>query len=236
MSFKAANTILRAPAKRAIHMSLRVKAKGDSSTIDSYRLPSQTSINEWEFKYDFIPKVAQPKIPPINPEAVKQDIAQTKKQQVEAELFNKELTSSIKVEANDAAVVHGGEPVGAEVEFLHDKGLDPVDASTKATTPQRKKTTNHDNYVQTSINPNINNPDVVNLGHTNSVDHKTAPVQEAKVVDDVEHPQSVESKTAEPETESSGNTAKILGVLGLGGLAGYFWFGKTERKWEAPET
>lgn len=48
---------------RSIQTSIRALAKNDPSTIDLYKLPSQTSINEWEFKYDFIPKVAQPKIP-----------------------------------------------------------------------------------------------------------------------------------------------------------------------------
>lgn len=219
-----------ATSTRGIHSSLRMRAKGDSSTIDAYRLPSQTSINEWEFKYDFIPKVALPKIPPVTPEAVKQDIAQTKKQEVETELFNRELASLIKVEANDASVVHGGEPVGAEVELLQDRGLEPVDASHKdATGGTTKKTANHDQYVHTSANPNINNPQVVNLGHDNDVDHKIAAVHEAKVVDDVEHDQA--AGTPPPAAEGgSGNAAKILGVLGLGGLAGYFWFGKPQKK------
>ena len=63
---------------RLVHSSSRILAKGDSSTIDSYRLPSQTSINEWEFKYDFIPKTSEPKVPPLTKEAVKQDIAHEK--------------------------------------------------------------------------------------------------------------------------------------------------------------
>ena len=66
-------------ASRTFSSFSRVRAKNDSSTIDSFKLPSQTSINEWEFKYDFVPKVAEPKIPPVSPEAIKQDIAQTKK-------------------------------------------------------------------------------------------------------------------------------------------------------------
>lgn len=207
-----------------------MRAKGDSSTIDAYRLPSQTSINEWEFKYDFIPKVSLPKIPPVTPEAVKQDIAQNKKQQVEAELFNRELNSLIKVEANAASVVHGGESVGAEVELLQDRGLAPVDAShSGATGGTTKKTANHDQYVQSSANPDINKPEVVNLGHENDVDHKIAAVHEAKVVDDVEHAQS--TGTAAPETEGgAGGAAKILAVLGLGGLAGYFWLGDLKKK------
>ncbi|KAM9892071.1 hypothetical protein OXX69_012128, partial [Metschnikowia pulcherrima] len=32
----------------------KLLAKNDASTIDSFKLPSQTSINEWEFKYDFM--------------------------------------------------------------------------------------------------------------------------------------------------------------------------------------
>ncbi|SGZ53234.1 CIC11C00000005088 [Sungouiella intermedia] len=217
------------PSIRAIHGCARVLAKNDSSTIDSFKLPSQTSINEWEFKYDFVPKVAQPKIPPVSPEAVKQDIAQTKKQQVETELFNKELNSSVKVEANNAAVVSGGEQVGAEVEYLQDKGSEPVDSSpkTRIGESQPKKTANHDNYVQSSINPEINQSTVVSLDHDKEVDHKTSDVHHAKVVDDVEHDH--ETQQAPTETSSSG-AAKLFAVLGLGGVAGYFWFGAPEKK------
>lgn len=203
--------------------SARALAKDDTSTIDSFRLPSQTSINEWEFKYDFIPKVAEPKIPPVSPEAVKQDIAQTKKQQVEAELFTQELNSSIKVEANDASVVHGGEAVVLEPEFLHDRGLEPVDISKAQGTSQSKKTANHESYVQTSVNPGINKNVVSNLGHDRPVDHKTADVEHPLVVDDVEHDAEVKPKT---ESESSSSFGTVLAVLGLGGVAGYFWFSK----------
>lgn len=216
-------------AVRAFHGYSRVMAKNDSSTIDSYKLPSQTSINEWEFKYDFIPKVAEPKIPPVSPEAVKQDIAQTKKQQVEYELFNRELNSSIKVEANDASVVHGGEAVGAEVEFLHDKGSNPVDVSSRARggESKAKKTANHDSYVQSSLNPDINQSSVVSLDHEKKVDHKTSDVDHHRVVEDIEH----DAEHAEqPATTSLGGAAKILAVLGLGGVAGYFWFGAPEKK------
>lgn len=204
-------------------------AKNDNSSIDSYKLPSQTSINEWEFKYDFIPKVAQPKIPPVSPEAVKQDIAQTKKQQVEHELFTKELNASIKVEANDASVVHGGESVGAEVEFLQDKGSPPVDSSPKTRLGESKpkKTANHDSYVQSSLNPEINQSEVVSLDHEKKVDHKTSEVDHHKVIDDVEH--DVKETQANTET-SSGGAFKILAVLGLGGVAGYFWLGAPEKK------
>lgn len=223
--FRPANTAI-ASMTRAMHVSARALAKNDRSTIDSFKLPSQTSINEWEFKYDFMPKVAEPKIPPVSPEAVKQDIAQTKKQQVEHELFTKELTASTKVEANDAKVVHGGEHVDPEVEYLHDRGLTPVDVSSKAADVKSKKTANTDKYVQSSINPEINQSDVVNLGHEREVDHKTTPITQARVVDDVEHH---DEPAAEPTTLGLG-AAKILGVLGLGGLAGYFWFGQEKKK------
>lgn len=202
-------------ASRTLSSFSRVRAKNDSSTIDSFKLPSQTSINEWEFKYDFVPKVAEPKIPPVSPEAIKQDIAQTKKQQIEQELFYKELNSSVKVEANDASVFHGGESVTAEPEYIHDRGLDPVDVS-KNKAPQKQKTANTDKYVQLSLNPEINKPSVVNLGHENQVDHKTATV---------EAPSEVEDAEGTPKQTSSGpSPAKIFALLGLGGITGYFLF------------
>ena len=55
-------------------------------------------------------------------EAVKQDIAHEKAKSVERELFAKESNSSIKVEANDAKVVHGGESVAAEPVLKEDTG------------------------------------------------------------------------------------------------------------------
>ncbi|GEQ72960.1 hypothetical protein JCM33374_g6648 [Metschnikowia sp. JCM 33374] len=193
----------------------RVLAKNDTSTIDSFKLPSQTSINEWEFKYDFVPKVAEPKIPPVSPEAVKQDIAETKKSEVEQELLYKELNSSVKVEANDAKVVHGGESVSEEPEYIQDLGSDPVDASSPDSKPKHK-TANADKYVQSSLNPEINKPSLVNLGHENEVDHKTATVETPGDIDDTESPQSEGSSATSP--------GKILGLLGLGGIAGYFLF------------
>lgn len=216
-------------AVRALSASARTLAKNDSSTIDSFRFPSQTSINEWEFKYDFMPKVAEPKIPPVSPEAVKQDIAQTKKQQVEADLRNREFNSSVKVEANDAHVVRGGEAVAAEPEYLHDRASDPVDVSAPGA-GKPTKTLNTDKYVQLSINPEINNPSILNLGHDNEVDHKTATHDTSPVVDDVEHAETAEK---EPQPSSSVSPAAILGVLGLGGLAGYFLFGKDKTKAKA---
>ena len=82
---------------RLVHSSSRILAKGDSSTIDSYRLPSQTSINEWEFKYDFIPKTSEPKVPPLTKEAVKQDIAHEKAKSVERNYLLKKVTLQSKL-------------------------------------------------------------------------------------------------------------------------------------------
>ena len=89
---------------RSLVALTRVLAKNDFSTIESYRLPSQTSINEWEFKYDFVPKVSEPKVPPVSLSAIQQEKAEIKKQQMEHELLTRELNTSIKVEANDASV------------------------------------------------------------------------------------------------------------------------------------
>lgn len=201
---------------RSIQTSIRALAKNDPSTIDLYKLPSQTSINEWEFKYDFIPKVAQPKIPPVSPEAVKQDIAQSKKQQVEQELLTKEQNASVKVEANTADVLHGGEFVSSEPANISDEGSKPVDASHKHIA-KPGKTANTEKYVQSSTNPEINKPSVVNLGE-NEVDHKVSPVNaQEQVVDDVEDGQTKRLSPVNPTV--------LLGVLGLGGVAGYFAFG-----------
>ena len=81
---------------RLVHSSSRILAKGDSSTIDSYRLPSQTSINEWEFKYDFIPKTSEPKVPPLT-KAVKQDIAHEKAKSVEENYLLKKVILQLKL-------------------------------------------------------------------------------------------------------------------------------------------
>lgn len=211
--------MLRSLRYRTLHTSLRALAKNDKSTIDSYRLPSQTSINEWEFKYDFIPKVAEPKIPPVSPEAIKQDVAHQKKQEVETELRQMEHNSSVKVEANDASVVHGGEAVSTEPELLHDKGSDPVDASHNVPNDTKpKKTANTEKYVQSSVNPGINEAEVVNLGHENEVDHKTGNIEHGRVVDDVEHDQKKE------QAESKLSPAVLFGVLGLGAGTGYYLF------------
>lgn len=221
-------------AKRFIQQSSINFAKGDSSTIDSYRLPSQSSINEWEFKYDFIPKTTQPKVPPVTKEAVKQDIAQEKAKAVERELFAKESNSSVKVEANDAKVLHGGESVGAEHVLREDRGSNPIDSSkpnvSNASKP--KKAANHDQYVQSSVNPDINQADIVNLGE-NEIDHKTEDVgKQARVVDDIEHDnlhhqgQQESSSSSSSSTSSSSGSSSVAGVLALLGVggAGYWYY------------
>lgn len=217
--------------RRALHQNAVKMAKNDDSTIDAYKLPSQTSINEWEFKYDFIPKVSSPKIPPITPEAVKQDIAHEKKAKVEKELLNKEGASSIKVEANDAKVVHGGEHVEDEPEFLHDRGSKPVDVSNTAASNSNKtkKPANRDKYIQSSINPEINQSDVVSLSE-NQVDHKVTPIEgQAQVIDDIEH-DSIAGATPKAEQKSSSSNAGLWAVLALGGGAGGYYYFSKEKK------
>ncbi|KAI5956778.1 hypothetical protein KGF54_000395 [Candida jiufengensis] len=215
--------------KRCLSNTAKRYAKGDQSTIDSFRLPSQTSINEWEFKYDFIPKTSEPKVPPISKEAVKQDIAQEKVKKVERELFNKESNSSIKVEANNAAVLHGGEHVGAEPEYHEDKGSSPIDSSLNTTKVKKsKKSQNHDQYLQSSINPNINNANVINLGE-NEIDHKTEKVdKQSPIVEDIEH-DNLHNEGQSQSTENS-NTGiyGILALLGLGG-GGYWYYSSTTK-------
>lgn len=155
------------PLHRTLYCGCRLLAKGDPSSIDSIRLPSQTSINEWEFKYDYIPKT-QPKVPPVSSDAIKQDIAQEKLASVERELFTLEAGSSIKVEANDAQVLRGGVQVPSEAEQLEYKASKPVDVHLKSA---NKNNDNKDikraerlKYSQTSLNPEINADDVVTVG------------------------------------------------------------------------
>lgn len=202
-------------------------AKNDSSTIDSFRLPSQTSINEWEFKYDFIPRVSDPKVPPITPEAVKQDMALAKKADIEREMFHRELTSSVKVEANDATVLHGGEQVTTEPEYLHDRGLEPVDVShAGADAKLLKSDAARTKYIQTSLNPEINKADVVSLGHETEVDHKLTPLEkQTQVLDDIEHDNvAAASALHESETKKSGSALPYLALFGLGGAGGWYYF------------
>lgn len=212
---------------RFVSMSAARYAKNDASTIDSFRLPSQTSINEWEFKYDFIPRVSEPKVPPITPEAVKQDVAQAKKAEIEREMFNRELTSSVKVEANDAAVVHGGEHVTTEPEYLHDRGLEPVDVShAGADVKESKSAAERGKYIQSSLNPAINQADVVSLGQDTKIDHKVTPVEkQTQVLDDIEH-DNVAAASALHEAEPKKGTSALpyLALFGLGGAGGWYYF------------
>lgn len=210
--------------KRLFHSGFVRYLKNDDSSIDNYRMPSQTSINEWEFKYDFIPKVAEPKVPPVTPEAVKQDIANQKKAQIEKEMLDLEVIS-VKAEANDSPVLHGGEDVHAEPEFLQDRGSEPVDASYASPRQKSTKPANREKYIQTSINPNINKSEVVNLG-SNTVDHKSSEVKQERVVDDIEHDNLHhlgEEKTND-SSSSSGGYGVPLALLGLGGAGGYYYY------------
>ncbi|KAI5968575.1 hypothetical protein CANMA_002320 [Candida margitis] len=214
-----------AAARRFMQQSATRLAKGDSSNIDSFKLPSQTSINEWEFKYDFIPKTSQPKVPPVTKEAVKQDVAQEKAKAVERELFAKESNSSVKVEANDAKVLHGGESVGAEPILQEDRGSNPIDSSKPnvSNSAKPKKAANHDQYVQSSVNPNVNAADVVNLGE-NEIDHKTESVgKQTRVVDDLEHDNLHHEGQQQSSSSGSTSVAGVLALLGAGG-AGYWYY------------
>ncbi|RCK57636.1 hypothetical protein Cantr_06961 [Candida viswanathii] len=231
-SFRSIAPIV-ARSTRTIHSTAFTFAKGDSSSIDSYKLPSQTSINEWEFKYDFIPKTSEPKVPPLTKEAVKQDIAQEKAKSVEREMFAKESNSSVKVEANDSTVVHGGDVVGAEHVLREDVGSDPIDVSgPKSQPPKSKKSANHDQYVHSSVNPNINSSDVVNLSE-NEVDHKTEPVEkQSTVVEDIEHDNLThQGEKLEKASGGSGGSAgfALLAIIGFGG-AGYFYWDSKKTK------
>mmetsp|Transcript_8039 Transcript_8039/g.7981 ORF Transcript_8039/g.7981 Transcript_8039/m.7981 type:complete len:234 (-) Transcript_8039:622-1323(-) len=219
-------TVATYSTKRLLHSSLPRFVKNDDSTIDSYRMPSQTSINEWEFKYDFIPKVAEPKVPPLTREAIKQDIANEKKAQVEKEMLNLEVVS-VKAEANDAPVLHGGEAVKAEPEFLHDRGSEPVDASyaSPRETAKSKKPANREKYIQTSINPQINQSEVVNLG-ANDVDHKSSNVEQSRVVDDIEH-DNLHTLGQKQSNRSGSGFGVPLALLGLG-AGGYYYYQSSE--------
>ena len=219
-------TVVSYSTKRLFHSSLTRCVKNDDSTIDNYRMPSQTSINEWEFKYDFIPKVAEPKVPPVTAEAVKQDMANEKKVEVEREMLKQEFIS-VKAEANDAPVLHGGEIVKEEPELLQDRGSKPVDASYVSPRESAKlsKPANRDRYVQTSINPNINQSEVVNMG-ASTVDHKSSDVKQSRVVDDIEH-DNMHVQNQEQTNKSSTGFGVPLALLGLG-AGGYYYYASSK--------
>lgn len=181
--------------RRMLHVTRVAWAKNDASTIDSFKLPSQTSINEWEFRYDFVPKVSEPKVPPVTPEAVAKDvIAEMQARNAREDQLTK--SQSVKVEANLADVFHQGQSVvedpvvvgdhahaeeGAAVDEKSGRGSLEV-APSLATKPA-----NRDKYVQSSINPLINDSQVANYG-LNEVDHKISEVPEQTPVwEDVEH-------------------------------------------------
>lgn len=221
-----------AAAARSSYRTLSILAtrlaKNDSSTIDSYKLPSQTSINEWEFKYDFVPKVAEPKVPPVSKEAIQQEKAQVKKQQVEKELLSKEQHLSIKVEANHASVVHGGEAVGAEPELLQDRASEPVDAQSPV---QEAAKIDSSKYQQLSLNENINNSSVVNMSQSRAVDHNSGTVDVPPEIHDAEEAEKATQKPSlSAQAESGFSPVTMLAVLGLGGVAGYFAFNGKEKK------
>lgn len=226
-----ASKSLQGPLRSLSVLCVRV-AKNDTSTIDSYRLPSQTSINEWEFKYDFVPKILEPKVPPVTTEAIQQEKAEAKKQEVEKELLNKELNFSIKVEANDANVVHGGESVGAEPVLLQDRGSDPVDAHVRVAQAFNKKRVDSTKYQQLSLNQNINSSEVVNLGHNTTVDHNSGDVDVPPEIHDAEEAEQATAKPPKEQQEatSGSNVPVFLAVLGLGGVVGYLTFGVTKEK------
>lgn len=162
---------LKSRTYRSFHMATVLKAKGDASTIDSFKLPSQTSINEWEFRYDFMPVVSSPKVPAVNREAVRKDIATEKAKSVAQEIFVLESNSSIKVEANTAHVVHGGETVQSSPEQipieLAESTLEILSSSARRQPPPPTKR-DRAKYVQTSLNSDINKNDVHTIG-TNPV-------------------------------------------------------------------
>lgn len=215
---------------RSLHACGILSRKNDASTIDSYKLPSQTSILEWEFKYDFIPKVSGPRIPPVTKEAVQQDIASMKKASVEKEILRKQK-ASVKVEGNKASVVHGGEAVAEEPTYLQDKGTEPINAFHKNAPDQTKpkKPANRDKYIQSSINPQINETKVVNLGD-NIVDHKNSEVEkQTRVVDDLEH-DNLQNQSTDPKQNSETNWVLPLALLGAAGAGGYYIYTNTEKK------
>lgn len=227
---RAFQEVSKARTVRSLQTSTRALAKNDDSTIDSYRFPSQTSINEWEFKYDFVPKVSEPKVPPISEEAVKQDIAHERKKQVEQEMVNQEVTASVKVEGNHSVVMHGGEHVQDEPELLQDRGSKPVKINNINAGRQSTKPANRDQYLQTSTNPNLNQGSVSNLSD-GTIEHKSG-TEQNQVVDDLEHDNlHHEGQRMDEKPSGSKNPFFItLGVFGLGAGSFYYMNQKPEKK------
>lgn len=151
---------------RRLHTSPLLLRKGDLLPIDAFRLPLQVSINEWEFRYDFSPRDSSIKVPAINREAVRKDIAAQRAQDVSRQILLSEGNSSIKVEANTAQVVSGGESVPDDPEQIPM----PLSLSTAERggiakpVPPAKRTGRDTRYLQCSINPEINKGVVVQIG------------------------------------------------------------------------
>lgn len=224
----AARTLL----TRQLRTSARVLTKGDKSTIDLFRLPSQTSINDWEFRYDFMPKVATPKTPAVSEEAVLTQIAEDKVKQVERELFHQEANQSTVSEGSHAKVLHGGEHVEqTPIDDIAGEPSTPVDVSrAQPTDLSSTKPVNQEKYVHALTNPDLNKPEVVNLGADNEVDHKTQPIGQTKVVDDVEHDDMKNSGQEQPN--QSGGSSIPVGVIAgvVVGGAGYYFFAQLQQK------
>lgn len=208
---------------RTLRTSAVQLAKGDKSTIDLFRLPSQTSINDWEFKYDYVPKVATPKTPAVTKDAVRKQIVEDKVKQVEQEIFNKEANQSVLLEGSGATVIHGGELVAQSPVDDHAHGNPtPIDSSSGKERVEKKSAKNP--FVQSLLNPNLNNPEVVVLGDS-EVDHKTQQVKPAQVVDDLEHDNlKGAGQAAAEDIKKKGSPVGITvaSLLGLGGVVYYF--------------
>lgn len=216
---------------RSFSRSAIILAKGDASTIDSFQLPSQSSINEWEFRYDFIPKILEPKIPPVSKEAINQDIAQEQVKKIELETFNREANIASRVEASAADVVSGGEYVQentASAETL--KNYSNPDILLNKTT-KKKKFAGSDKYVQSSVNPNVNDAEVINLGEY-SVDHKVGKLASQTIVEDDLDADNLQEMQAIYERgekfKGQEKRKRLLVPLGLVGLgaSGYYFYSK----------
>lgn len=215
-------------ATRTLKTLARLLTKGDKSTIDSFRLPSQTLINDWEFRYNFVPKVAEPKTPAITQEAARQDAAKEKAKLIEREMFHKEANALLVLEGLGAKVVLGGEHVPeAPVNDQEVGQTKPIDALRP--TEQPFKPANREKYVQSLTNPLLNKPEVLNVGG-NDVSHKTQGEHQTRVEDDLDHDNMQNAGQAQ-NTSLSGSLGitGILAAAGIGG-AGYWWWSSQEKK------